>query len=103
MRIHLKNFRCYDSYSVDIPDKGLLLLSGISGSGKSTLLNAIVHGFYGKIKKPYTFGKTTCQVNIQFRDIEIQRTNKPNRLIVLKERVSFSSIICPPNYSKKFF
>lgn len=84
MRIELKNFRCYEQYTIDIPDKGLLLLSGISGSGKSTLLNAIVHGFYGKIKKPYTFGKSSCQVNIQFHDIDIQRTNKPNRLIVLK-------------------
>lgn len=85
MKLQIKNFRCHENKTLTIPDKGLVLLSGASGSGKSSILNAIVHAFYGKIRKPYTFGKNTCRVELEWKNLCIERINKPNRLIVKKE------------------
>jgi DNA repair protein SbcC/Rad50 len=83
MKINLKNFRCYRDFSVELPDTGLVLLSGDSGSGKSTLLKGILYGLYGGqvIKKPYTFGSTTCSVTIDIKGMKINRS-KPHRVTV---------------------
>ena len=84
MKLKLTNFRCYTNTTFDIPDTGLVLLSGVSGSGKSTLLKAILYAFYGNkaIKKPYSFGTNTCCVEFSFLNLKIKRSNRPNRLIV---------------------
>lgn len=89
MKIQFKNFRCHKSGSFDIMDKGLTLLSGESGAGKSTVLCGIVYALYGGIiKKPYTFGFTTCKVELSLNIsgdsdniLYITRT-KPKRVIV---------------------
>lgn len=83
MKIQLKNFRCHRKASFEIPDEGLILLLGDSGAGKSTIFNAILYAFYGKVKKPYTHGTTTCSVTLEYKDLLITRTNRPNRLIVV--------------------
>jgi len=84
MKIKLSNFRCHKNAEYEIPDNGLILLSGESGAGKSTLLKAIVYALYGNkaVKKPCTFGENTCSVKLQIFGMTIHRTNKPNRLIV---------------------
>ena len=38
MKIHLKNFRCYGDKSIDLGEKGIVLLSGASGTGKTLSL-----------------------------------------------------------------
>ena len=84
MRLKLKNFKCYDAVEFDFPDNGLCLLTGQSGAGKSTLLKAILFALYGAgaVKKPYTYGKTTCSVSLDFLGLKITRTSRPNRLCV---------------------
>jgi len=84
MKLELHNFRCHTDATFDIPDSGLILLSGNSGSGKSTIIKAVLYALYGTkaVKKPYTFGATTCSVKLTFNGFKIVRTNKPNRLVV---------------------
>lgn len=82
MRLRLKNFRCYTDKEFDFGNEGMLLLSGPSGSGKSTILHAINFVLYGTGTKLQTFGKTSCEVCLEFDDLKIVRTKRPNRVVV---------------------
>lgn len=87
MRLVLKNFRCYTNSTFEIPDSGLVLLSGESGRGKTTLLNAIAYVLYGNVRKPYSHGKTTCSVELERTlpnndTVYIKRSSRPNVLKV---------------------
>ena len=82
MKIKLKNFRCYSEKEFDFGEEGLLLLSGPSGSGKSTILIAINFVLFGTGNKLPTFGKTTCQVELEICNLLIRRTKRPNRLVL---------------------
>ena len=89
MKIKLKNFRFHEDAEFEIPDSGLILISGNTGKGKSTILNAICYAFYGKCgrsRSPYTHGKTTCRVDLEYkkdgRNVYITRTSHPNTLVV---------------------
>lgn len=87
MKITLKNFRCHANRTFDIPDKGLVALSGRSGAGKSTVLSAIVYAFYGKIpgkSKKTSRGKATTKVELCYGDLEITRTSRPNEIRVIQ-------------------
>lgn len=86
MRITLKNFRCHTDSTFTIPDQGLVALSGNNGAGKSSVFAAISYALYGKIpgkiKKPYTHGKTTSSVELEYLGLEIIRQAAPKRLLV---------------------
>lgn len=87
MKILLENFRSHTRSEYTFPDSGLTLLSGQSGSGKSTILTAVLFALYGRVRKPYTFGKKTCKVSLEMFDMNIVRTRSPNRLLVtLKDK-----------------
>lgn len=88
MKLKLKNFRCYLEKEFDFGDDGLVLLSGPSGSGKSTAMMSIMFVLYGEGNKLITFGKTSCQVEMDFDDLNIIRTKKPNRLVVKNTRTN---------------
>lgn len=84
MKISLKNFRCYDEAVFDLPDQGLVALSGGTGAGKSTILSAITYAFYGKIpgkvKKPH---RSKCaKVVIEYQNMVITRISKPKSITV---------------------
>jgi exonuclease SbcC len=82
MKITLKNFRCHRDIVYELPDIGLSLLSGISGAGKSSLIKAIFYVLYGKIKKPFSFGTTSCSVELVYRDHIVYRSSRPNILTI---------------------
>ena len=89
MKIKLDNFRCHKKASFNIPDAGLVLLSGTSGIGKTTILNAIVYALYGKLAKPYSHDQTKCSVTLEgYRipgsgeTLNIRRTSPGSRLNV---------------------
>lgn len=44
-RIHIKNFRCFKDFSIDL-DSPILLISGLNGAGKSSLLEALHYSCY---------------------------------------------------------
>jgi exonuclease SbcC len=82
MRIRLKNFRCYEDSAFDFGEKGLALLSGVSGRGKSTILMGVQFALFGTGTKVTSHGKTACSVELDFGDLHIVRTKRPNRLVV---------------------
>ena len=82
MKIRLKNFRCYEDNTFDLGDNGITLLSAPSGYGKSTILNGIYFALFGVGNKVVSFGKTSCLVELDFDDMKIIRTKRPNRLVV---------------------
>lgn len=87
MKLTLKNFGCHRAYTLETPDKGLILLSGESGRGKSTMFRAIAYALFGKVRQPCHFGTTSCSVSLSWQlpdetNIQIIRTTKPNTLKV---------------------
>lgn len=88
MKLKLKNFRCYLEKEFDFGPEGLVLLSGMSGCGKSSVMFAIMFVLYGNGNKLTTFGKTSCQVEMEFEDLHITRTKRPNRLVVVNTKTN---------------
>ena len=89
MKLKLENFRCHQKMVVEIPDTGLVLLSGASGAGKTTVLNAITYALYGKLARPYSHDQTKCSVRIEGYSIpgrketlDLVRTSPGSRLKV---------------------
>jgi DNA repair exonuclease SbcCD ATPase subunit len=82
MKLRLKNFRCYPEKEFDFGEDGLLLLSGSSGAGKSSLLMSITFVLYGTGTKLTSFGKTSCSVEMEFDNLKILRTKRPNHVTV---------------------
>jgi DNA repair exonuclease SbcCD ATPase subunit len=82
MRLHLKNFRCYEDKIFEFGETGLTLLSGPSGVGKSTIMIAIHFALFGAGNKLPTHGKKACSVELIIDDLKIMRSKGPVRLVV---------------------
>lgn len=82
MYVKLKNFRCYESATFNFDDNGLFLLYGNSGKGKSSILMAINFCLFGIGTKIIRRGETSCSVEMQFGDLKVVRTKRPNRVVV---------------------
>lgn len=80
-RLELTNFRCHRKQNFEFPLNGLILLDGPKGAGKSTIFQAMFYALYANVAKPYSFTTNTCKVKLIGPDIEIIRTNKPNRVV----------------------
>ena len=85
MKIRLVNFRCYSEQTFEFGDDGLVLISAASGSGKSTILMGIQFALFGTGTKVSSYGKTACRVELEFDDMKIVRTKRPNKLILNDE------------------
>lgn len=86
--LRLENFRCYENKIFTFPDEGLTLISGPSGIGKSTIMNAIFFALFdgGRGFKPQMFGKESCKVELEFRNLKITRQRRPNRLVLVDDK-----------------
>lgn len=82
MRIKFTDFRCYTSETFDFSDNELILISAESGAGKSTILMGIQFCLYGTGSKLQHYGKTSCKVELEFEDMKIVRSKRPNRLVI---------------------
>jgi len=82
MKLHLVNFRCYSDKTFEFGDDGLVLITACSGAGKSTILMAIQFALFGTGTKITSYGKTACKVELEFGNMKIVRTKRPNRLIL---------------------
>ena len=95
MKIHLKNFRCYCDREFDLGEFGITLLSGKSGTGKSTILEGILFAITGEGNKLIRHGEKSCLVELIENDIIVQRSKRPNTLVVkTTEHCSNGEDIC---------
>lgn len=106
MKLSLTNFRCHKNKQLKLPSNGLLLLNGKNGQGKSTIFESIYFALYGDVKKPYTFGSSSCKVELTFtlpssKQIKIIRT-KPQRVIVEFENETYEDKIAQSIINKEF-
>jgi exonuclease SbcC len=82
MKIELKNFKCWNNNTFEIPDDGIVLLSAESGTGKSSLLDAITWVLFGNTKSTLSLGSTSGHVKLWYDNIYVYRSKRPNRLVV---------------------
>jgi len=82
MKLHLINFLCYTDSEFNFGAEGLTLVSGPSGCGKTSILRGIFFVLFGDGNKVQTYGKTSCTVKLEFEDLKITRTKRPNHLVV---------------------
>ena len=82
MKIRLVNFLCYIDSTFDFNTEGLTLISGSSGVGKSSILKGIFFVLFGEGNKVQHYGKTSCSVELEFEDMKIIRTKRPNHLVI---------------------
>ena len=82
MRIRLKNFLCYIDRTFDFGTEGMTLVSGPSGSGKTSILRGIFFALFGEGSKLQSYGKKSTEVELDFDNLKIIRTKRPNRLVV---------------------
>ena len=82
MKIRLENFLCYSDRTIDFGIEGITLISGPSGVGKTTILKGIFFALFGEGTKLQAYGKTSTRVELEFGDMKITRTKRPNRLVV---------------------
>jgi len=99
MKLHLVNFRCYSDKTFEFGDDGLILITACSGAGKSTILMAIQFALFGTGTKIASYGKTACKVELEFDDMKIVRTKRPNRLILNDE---YEDAVAQEIINKKF-
>lgn len=78
MKITLENFRCHTKTTFELPDKGLVALSGKKGKGKTSLLQGIVFALFGECSvKPLTHGSKNCKVTLEYKCMYIVRSFRP--------------------------
>jgi DNA repair exonuclease SbcCD ATPase subunit len=102
MKIRLVNFRCYTDETFDFGDDGLVLISASSGYGKSTILMGIHFALFGTGTKVSSYGKTSCKVELEFDDLKIVRTKRPNRLVLTDDISEYEDAIAQEIINKKF-
>jgi exonuclease SbcC len=91
MKLILNNFRKFIDKEF-IFEKSQTLIFGKSGQGKSTVFMAIIFALTGEGKKLISFGKTSCSVILDINsptneNVVITRTKRPNRLIVIQNKI----------------
>lgn len=102
MKITLKNFRCYNQDTFDFGDEGITLLSGSSGAGKTSILLGIYFALFGSGSKLVSHGKSSCKVVLEFENMVITRTKRPNRLVVKDERGEYEDDTAQSIINKRF-
>jgi DNA repair exonuclease SbcCD ATPase subunit len=82
MKLTMENFLCYTQETFDFGSNGLTLITGPSGVGKTSIMRAIFFALFGDGNKVQSYGKTSCKVTLEFDDLKIIRTKRPNRLVL---------------------
>jgi len=82
MKLRLINFLCYSDETFIFPQTGFVLIKGSSGAGKSTIFKGINFALFGSSKKLQKYGEKSLSVHLEFEDLKIERSKRPNRLIL---------------------
>jgi DNA repair exonuclease SbcCD ATPase subunit len=107
LTLTLKNFRCYNDLTIQIPLNQTTLIKGSSGSGKSTLLKSLTWALYGQGKKkqiiPFTAAPNAkTSVSVDFNNINITRHLKPKKLILIYNQKKYQNEDAQQQINKLF-
>lgn len=102
MKIILKNYRCFENDIFDLGNKGITLIEGVSGAGKTTIMSSIFFALYGSGTKLISYGKTSCSVKLEFDDLQVERTKRPNRLIVIFKNKKYEDEVAQGIINERF-
>lgn len=80
MKLSLANFRNHQDSEIELPETGLVRISGRSGTGKSAYLNAVSWCLYNIGNKVVTWGEKSASVSLQGFGLDVTRTKSPNYL-----------------------
>lgn len=69
-------------YGFELDGNGRFLLGDFTVTHNSSILMGIYFALFGSGNKLQTYGKTSCRVELDFDDMKIVRTKRPNRLVV---------------------
>lgn len=84
IKLILENFKCYrGKHSFEFTPDGITLISGTSGCGKSSILEAIHFVVCGNNRsKLVSDGCSSCKVSLEYDNLFIERSKKPNYIVV---------------------
>ena len=102
MKIRLYNFKCYNDRTFELGSQGLVLISGKSGSGKTSIIEGVHFALYGSGSDLIAGGKSSCFVELDFDDLSIKRTKRPNRLVVKEGDVEYEGDSAQDIISRRF-
>ncbi len=89
MKLHLTNIRQHKDRVFDIPDRGIVRLSGPSGEGKTTILDAVRHALYGDVSGMTHWDEKTSRIDLEWLNTKVVRSMKPNSLVAEKDGQTF--------------
>jgi len=89
--LHLQNFKQHKDSKYELPDIGLIRITGNSGAGKSTICLAIEYALWGISRgvRPWSKESPTSVTMSGLCGIDITRTTAPNTLTVTKEGIEY--------------
>jgi exonuclease SbcC len=93
MYLELKNFRCFKSLKIDLPDSGVVLLNGHSGVGKTSIFKAINFVLYDDENKCTMSGEKTCQVTMKYKNYTIVRSKSPTFLHFIEKNTDECKLV----------
>lgn len=77
----------HDKFQLDLPDSGVVLVTGANGIGKSTIVEAAPIAVWGKTLRGTSpwHTKKTCEAVVNVNDLVVRRTRKSGRSAVKVE------------------
>lgn len=77
--IHLEGFMAYDKAHVELPERGIVTVSGGNGEGKSALAEAVCAAVWGKTMRGLPFWRQgeRCKVQVHADDVCVTRKVAP--------------------------
>lgn len=102
VKLTLENYRCHKKSVINIPDEGLILLSGPNEIGKTTIFKALMFLLYDVGRNHCTYGTTGCSVTLHQKSENGLHTILVNRVIARPKRLQVVLTTQPSKVSRTF-
>ena len=101
-KFKINNIGLGEYYGFELDGNGRYLLGDFKVTHNSSILLGIYFALFGTGTKVTMYGKTTCSVSLEFDDLIMTRTKKPNRLVVYDKNIKYEDDTAQSIINKKF-